>query len=111
VNIPSGWELVLVLLVFVVVFGAKRLPDSARSLGRSLRIFKAETKGLRSDEDGTVPPQAAGTAKAVPAPQPIAAPQPTAGPQPTAAPQPRFDAYTGQPLQPEQPAGTPDRQP
>jgi len=105
VNIPSGWELVLVLLVFVVVFGAKRLPDSARSLGRSLRIFKAETKGLRSDEDGTVPPQAAGTAKAVPAPQPIAAPQPTAGPQP------RFDAYTGQPLQPEQPAGTPDRQP
>lgn len=104
-NIPSGWELVLVLLVVVVVFGAKRLPDSARSVGRSLRIFKAETKGLHSDEDGTVPPQAAGTAKAVPAPQPIAAPQPTAGPQP------RFDPYTGQPLQPEQPAGTPDRQP
>jgi sec-independent protein translocase protein TatA len=50
VNLPSGWELVLVLLVVVLVFGSKRLPDSARSLGRSLRIFKAETKGLRGDD-------------------------------------------------------------
>lgn len=48
-NMPGGWELILVLLVVLVVFGSKRLPDSARALGRSLRIFKAETKGLRSD--------------------------------------------------------------
>lgn len=47
----GGWELLLLLLVFVLLFGAKRLPDSARALGRSLRIFKAETRGLRSDED------------------------------------------------------------
>lgn len=54
-NLPGGWELILVLLVVLVVFGSKRLPDSARSLGRSLRIFKAETKGLRGDsEAGTV---------------------------------------------------------
>jgi sec-independent protein translocase protein TatA len=51
VNFPGGWELVLVLLVVLVVFGSKRLPDSARALGRSLRIFKAETKGLRSDDE------------------------------------------------------------
>ena len=52
-NIPGGWELVLILLVFMLLFGAKRMPDAARSLGRSLRIFKAETKGLRDDdEDG-----------------------------------------------------------
>lgn len=51
-NLPSGWELVLVLLVLVVVFGSRRLPDSARSLGRSLRIFKAETRGLREDDEG-----------------------------------------------------------
>ncbi|HVE64188.1 MAG TPA: Sec-independent protein translocase subunit TatA [Mycobacteriales bacterium] len=44
-------ELLIVLVVFMVLFGAKRMPDAARSLGRSLRIFKAETKGLR-DEDG-----------------------------------------------------------
>lgn len=49
-GIPSGWELVLVLLVIVVVFGSKKLPDSARSLGRSLRIFKAETRGLKDDD-------------------------------------------------------------
>ncbi len=50
-NFPGGWELVLVLLVVLVIFGSKRLPDSARSLGRSLRIFKAETKGLRTDAE------------------------------------------------------------
>lgn len=48
---PSGWELILVLLVILVLFGAKRLPDSARSLGRSMRILKAETRGLRDDDD------------------------------------------------------------
>ena len=50
-TMPGGWELVLILLVVMVLFGAKRLPDSARSLGRSMRIFKAETKGLRDDSD------------------------------------------------------------
>ncbi len=49
-NLPGGWELVLIVLVFMVLFGAKRMPDAARSLGRSLRIFKAETKGLRDDD-------------------------------------------------------------
>ena len=55
-SIPSGWELVLIVIVIMVLFGAKRLPDASRSLGRSLRIFKAETKGLRDDSDTTVPP-------------------------------------------------------
>ena len=49
-NLPGGWELVLVVPVIMVLFGAKRLPDESRSLGRSLRIFKAETKGLRDDD-------------------------------------------------------------
>ena len=53
-SLPGGWELVLVVLVIMVLFGAKRLPDASRSLGRSLRIFKAETKGLRDDSDTTV---------------------------------------------------------
>ena len=44
-------EIILILIVILLLFGAKRLPDSARSLGRSLRIFKAETKGLREDLD------------------------------------------------------------
>ena len=44
--------------MILVLFGAKRLPGAARSLGQSLRIFKAETKGLRGDEDVPVPPVA-----------------------------------------------------
>lgn len=42
---------IIVLLVGLVVFGSKRLPDSARALGRSMRILKAEAKGLREDDE------------------------------------------------------------
>lgn len=45
---PEMW--LLVILVAVILFGAKRLPDSARSLGRSLRIFKSEMKELNKDQ-------------------------------------------------------------
>lgn len=45
---PSHW-LILLIVVFVL-FGAKRLPDSARSLGRSMRIFKSEMKEMNADE-------------------------------------------------------------
>ena len=69
-NFPGGWELVLVLLVIVVVFGSKRLPDSARALGRSMRILKAETKGLREDEDST-PTRSSGTTTASVAEAPV----------------------------------------
>jgi TatA/E family protein of Tat protein translocase len=41
----------LLVLVVVILFGAKRLPDSARSLGRSLRIFKSEMKEMKKDGD------------------------------------------------------------
>jgi sec-independent protein translocase protein TatA len=46
----KGGEIILLLVVLLLLFGAKRLPDAARGIGRSLRIFKAETKGLRDDE-------------------------------------------------------------
>ena len=46
---------VIVLLVALVVFGSKRLPDSARSLGRSMRILKAEAKGLKDDDVAVAP--------------------------------------------------------
>jgi sec-independent protein translocase protein TatA len=44
-------EIVLILIVLVLLFGAKKLPELARGSGRALRIFKAETKGLLEDED------------------------------------------------------------
>lgn len=47
----SPWHLLIVAVVFVVLFGAKKLPDASRSLGQSLRIFKAETRGLREDSE------------------------------------------------------------
>ncbi len=45
---PSHW--LLLILVVILLFGAKRLPDSARALGRSLRIFKSEVMVLDKDE-------------------------------------------------------------
>ena len=49
---PSHW--LLLILVVILLFGAKRLPDSARALGRSLRIFKSEVKELNKDEKKSV---------------------------------------------------------
>ncbi len=46
-------ELLLILLVLVLLFGAKKLPDISRSLGRSMRIFKSEVKQMKDDD---VPP-------------------------------------------------------
>jgi TatA/E family protein of Tat protein translocase len=44
-------HILLLLIVVIILFGAKRLPDSARSLGRSLRIFKSEMKDMKNDGD------------------------------------------------------------
>ncbi|MBC7463087.1 MAG: Sec-independent protein translocase subunit TatA [Actinobacteria bacterium] len=43
-------HILILLLVLVVLFGAKRLPDSARSLAKSMRIFKSELKEINTDE-------------------------------------------------------------
>jgi sec-independent protein translocase protein TatA len=48
---PQGAEWLVILLIVVLVFGAAKLPDLARSSGQALRIFKTETKGLRDDDD------------------------------------------------------------
>ncbi|ANZ42060.1 preprotein translocase subunit TatA [Lentzea guizhouensis] len=53
-------ELIIIAVVIILLFGAKKLPDMARSLGRSAKIFKAETKGLRdsdSSDDAVAQPQ------------------------------------------------------
>ncbi|WP_431969273.1 Sec-independent protein translocase subunit TatA [Actinacidiphila sp. bgisy160] len=61
-------EILLILVVVLLLFGAKRLPDMARSFGQSLRILRSETKAMR-DDDAHEPP---GTV-------PAAALEPTAG--------------------------------
>ncbi|CAM2914660.1 Sec-independent protein translocase TatA [Mycobacterium intermedium] len=43
------WHWLILAVVVIVLFGAKRLPDAARSLGKSLRIFKSEVRELQSE--------------------------------------------------------------
>jgi TatA/E family protein of Tat protein translocase len=43
-------HILILLLVVLVLFGAKRLPDSARSLGKSMRIFKSELKEMKQED-------------------------------------------------------------
>jgi len=49
-------ELLLILAVLILLFGAAKLPELARGSGRALRIFKAETKGLMDDDDDDAAP-------------------------------------------------------
>lgn len=53
-----GWtELIIILFVVLLLFGANKLPDLARSMGRSARIFKSEVKEMRNEDDATAPAQ------------------------------------------------------
>jgi sec-independent protein translocase protein TatA len=46
----SPWKILIVALVIIVLFGSKKLPAAARSLGQSMRILKKEVQGLHEDE-------------------------------------------------------------
>ncbi len=85
----SPWKILIVAVVLIVLFGSKKLPVAARSLGRSMRILKSEVSGLHDDDEAGQAASAAATAQppaARPAaPQQIAAPVPA--PPPVAAEQ------------------------
>jgi sec-independent protein translocase protein TatA len=66
----SFWEIIIILLVLLLLFGAKRLPEMGRSLGRGMREFKDAVTG-KDDEPAQLNPPAAPAAKATePAAQP-----------------------------------------
>ncbi|MBW0134147.1 Sec-independent protein translocase subunit TatA [Pseudonocardia abyssalis] len=94
----GGWEFVILIGILVLLFGAKRLPDMARSIGQSARVFKGEMKGMK--EDGSAkdapadPPPAA--APAPPAPLPPAATTPVTPPVQAAPPVQEPTPATGQ---------------
>jgi len=46
------WHVIVLVGVLVLLFGGKRLPEAARGLGRSMRIFKSEVDSMKSDADG-----------------------------------------------------------
>jgi sec-independent protein translocase protein TatA len=47
----SPWKVLIVAVVLIILFGSKKMPDAARSLGRSMRILKAEVSNLHPDEE------------------------------------------------------------
>lgn len=51
----GAWQLVIIAVLVVIVFGSKKLPDTARALGKSLRILKSETSALRKDGESAEP--------------------------------------------------------
>lgn len=50
ISAPGTPELIIILVVIILIFGASKLPELARGSGQALRIFKAETKGLKEDD-------------------------------------------------------------
>ncbi|MEV7089364.1 Sec-independent protein translocase subunit TatA [Streptomyces sp. NPDC093085] len=47
------WHLLIVAIVIIVLFGSKKLPDTARALGKSLRILKSETRAMKEEDGGS----------------------------------------------------------
>jgi sec-independent protein translocase protein TatA len=93
-------ELIIIAVVIILLFGAKRMPDAARSLGRSMRIFKAETKDMRDREEGST--EVPSTNQQQPAPQ---QPLPPASNAPANTPS-EGTMLNGQPLSDPEPEKT-----
>ena len=109
-------HLIIIAVLLLILFGWKRLPDAARSVGRSMRIFKSEVSEMKNDgkegrpspaANDTVPGDVVPPTASQPAPQyaPQSAPQYAPQPAPQYAPQPAQPqgaaAPTAQPTQPE----------
>ena len=84
-------EILIIVLVVLLLFGARRLPDLARSMGRSLKIFKSEVKDLRDDDRPAAAPAA------IDHTGPDAVPEPRTDLRPDAVPVARPDERTGTP--------------
>ncbi len=92
-NIFDGWHIVILVILVIAIFGWKRLPDAARSLGRSARILKSEVDGMKGDGKSDAAGQTVPGQKADPQ-TPPAQGAPSAYPQndgSQSAPHPRSD--------------------
>jgi sec-independent protein translocase protein TatA len=61
----SPWKIAIIAILIIVLFGSRKLPDAARSLGKSMRILKKEVSSLHADDDDEPAPGA--TVQAAPA--------------------------------------------
>jgi sec-independent protein translocase protein TatA len=67
----APWHIIILLVVILVLFGAKRLPGAAQSLGQSMHIFKKSMKGLHEDDDQSSDSNATFTQATVVPPAPV----------------------------------------
>lgn len=85
---PAGWDWLIIAAVLLLLFGAKKLPEMARSIGQSARVFKGEMKGMKADDQ----PASAGD-QAAPQPPPALPPaQVQAQPEPNPSGRPERSA-------------------
>ena len=97
---PGGMEWVILLAVVVLLFGAKRLPEMARSVGRSARVFRGEIKGMASDGEQTEKTAPAGSAQPAEAPRAALPAGRSAQPAGQSAARAREAASTAEPAPP-----------
>jgi sec-independent protein translocase protein TatA len=81
----APWHIIILVVVLVLLFGARRLPGAAKSLGESMHIFKRSVQGLHPDDQDSAANPASQNSVAQPisatpfqAPAPISAPDQTA---------------------------------
>ena len=89
-NALKPWHVIVLLVVVLLLFGAKRLPELAKSVGESLKIFKSEMKDLTEDDKPSTPSTPVNPTVATP---PVAAPD-TAPPATLPPPYEGFDGGT-----------------
>jgi sec-independent protein translocase protein TatA len=83
----SPWKIAIIAIVIIVMFGSRKLPEAARSLGKSMRILKTEVSSLHDDDE----PASSATAQPVPAAPAQLQPTPSAS-----AAQAQIDALSNQ---------------
>ncbi len=91
----SPWKIAIIAILIIVLFGSKKLPSAARSLGQSMRILKREVQGLHEDEPESGTSASDSSAPAAPA-QLTAAPAAAAVPAPASDQQDQIEALQQQ---------------
>jgi sec-independent protein translocase protein TatA len=92
---PFGiWEILIILVVVLLVFGPRRLPEMAKGLGQSVRAFRKELRDMKSEldldgKDEVPPPQPSPSRAAAATGEPAATPNATPNATPTTPPRPR----------------------
>ena len=81
----EGWQIAVIIVIAILLFGAPKLPGLARSLGQSLRIFKSEVRQMKDEDPKAADPEAPVEGRVV---DPTAHPKGEGTARPDAAPRP-----------------------